>query len=890
MDLLRNLGSAAVSTLVQKSGLNLPFTLGEKNTYFEGRTIWSLYDGTKRDDGSKVSIFIFDSNQPPRRNLLPLAKNALRKLRTVRHPDVLKFIDTADSDSIVYIMTEHVRPLGQILQSYAAKDAKEREEWLLWGLQRISTALAFVNDPCASTHGNVRVDSIFLSPSGEWKLGGFELLSNSKDDQAVLYTLGSVIADSSQHASPEVKKAGWSSLKEHHPSVADAYALGLLIHSVFNPNAPLPATAEPPHPPPSASSRGAIPTSIFTQYKKLLNPNPKARMAPAGLLEAGMAQTGAGCGFFANNIFVRICEGLDQFSIKGEAEKAALLRSIKDAASTLPPEFASHRVLPSLVSALEFGGATANTILPIVLQLGVHASPTDYPSIVLAPVTKLFASPDRGTRMALLEHLPEYADKLDKKTVSDKIWPHLQTGFTDTVAVIREATVKSIGLLYPKFNDRILNNDLLRHLAKMQSDPETAIRTNTCILIGRLGPSLGYNTKKKVLIPAFARALKDSFVHARVAALMAFMATIECFDAEDLASKVIPCISFTLIDKEKLVRDQAFKAMELFVKKLETHAASMPEIVLNVNGQPNVPLPGPVGQNALVSSAAGAASTLAGWAMTSLSKKLVPGDLQSVMATASSAPSTALRTNSAPAPPTLNGSASTLRGTSVASPSASMPSSPGLLSSSTGKARGMQLGASKRSAADAAGVDAWASEDLMDVNADQDDWTAFESAPQGVKDSAAASTLGFDEAPTFSTPTLAVDESDDWGTMDDGTDDANSFADAWGNDLNAPQPTRSRPSTISPSTSATAKVKASPRASSPSILPAKPSLSSRTTTSETLTSSLSPATSPPRPTTPTQTVPMTKEEKAAEMARRKEERKQRIAMLKEHKKHAAPKT
>lgn len=52
--------------------------------------------------------------------------------------------------------------------------------------------------------------------------------------------------------------------------------------------------------------------------------------------------------------------------------------------------------------------------------------------------------------MALLEHLPEYADKLDNKTVADKIWPHLQTGFTDTVAVIREATVKSVGLLYPK--------------------------------------------------------------------------------------------------------------------------------------------------------------------------------------------------------------------------------------------------------------------------------------------------------------------------------------------------------------------------------------------------------------------------------------------------------
>ncbi len=87
----------------------------------------------------------------------------------------------------------------------------------------------------------------------------------------------------------------------------------------------------------------------------------------------------------------------------------------------------------------------------------------------------------------------------------------------------------------------------------MQADQEASIRTNTCILIGRLGPSLGYNTKRKVLVPAFARALKDPFVHTRVAGLMSLMATLECFDIEDIASKVIPSMAFTLIDKEKCV-------------------------------------------------------------------------------------------------------------------------------------------------------------------------------------------------------------------------------------------------------------------------------------------------------------------------------------------------
>ncbi len=88
-------------------------------------------------------------------------------------------------------------------------------------------------------------------------------------------------------------------------------------------------------------------------------------------------------------------------------------------------------------------------------------------------------------------------------------------------------------------------------LAKTQTDSEASIRTNTCILIGRLAPSLGYNTKRKVLVPAFSRALKDPFVHARVAGLMAFMATVDLFEISELASKVIPNMAFTLIDDEK---------------------------------------------------------------------------------------------------------------------------------------------------------------------------------------------------------------------------------------------------------------------------------------------------------------------------------------------------
>ncbi|KAJ6497835.1 armadillo-type protein [Mycena sanguinolenta] len=846
MDYLRTLGSAAVSTLVQKSGLTLPFSLGPKVTAFDG--VWTLYDATKRDDGTLVSVFEYDCTS--RRGMLPIAKNALRKLRTTRHPDVLKFLDAVETETTIHIMTERVRPLQVVLQTWASRGGQEREDYLLWGLHRVSVALAFLNDSCASTHGNIRVNSVFISPSGEWKLGGFDLLSNPKEETAVLYTLGGQLPDAQAWASPEIKKGGWSSLKENDPAAADAYALGLLLHAVFNPTHPLPATASPPHPPPPPSSRGAIPNSVFPSFKKLLNPNPKGRLTAKGFLAIGMADTG----FFANNRLVKVCLGLDNFALSSESEKNGLLRTLGESANTFPPEFASFRVLPSLVSALEFGGASAATILPLVLRFGKNVSPEDYPTVILAPLVKLFASPDRGTRMALLDHLPEYAEKLDKKTVDSKIWPHLQTGFSDTVAIIREATVKSIILISPFLTDRVLNNDLLRFLAKMQSDPEASIRTNTCILIGRLGPSLGYNTKRKVLVPAFSRALKDVFVHARVAGLMALMATIDCFEVQELATKVIPNMSFALVDKEKLVRDQAFKAMELFVKKLETHVASMPETAAPEASEAlGITSPS---QATLVNSAAGAAGALAGWAISSLGKTLATKDMQSNMTAVSGL--VIDRPTSAPIPaggPTPFGDQSTnLSGVKS-----------GLSTPTPSKSRGMQLGAHKVPASVAAAAlveqlaeeaaaaegegNPWGNDDLIDVNADEDDWSAFETAQPS--SSVDAPTNGFNESSSSDDPWSSSQTTEIGG---------------WGNSSQAlytvPSP----------------KLGLSPPGRSTPAPPPLPEEASAWDGAWEEAPTKKPAASP----VPHHT--LTKEEKAAEMARRKEERKQRIAQMKEQKK------
>ncbi len=298
---------------------------------------------------------------------------------------------------------------------------------------------------------------------------------------------------------------------------------------------------------------------------------------------------------------------------------------------SFPAPFVQRKVLPVLLNALNMQPNPQSTtpvtlagskLLPLCLRLAKTMPDAEWKTSMTPALVKAFGSPDRGMRMALLETLDMYADRLDNKTVTDKIWGSLIAGLGDSVAAIREATLKAILPLAPKLSDRILNNDLLRILAKAQVDPEATIRTNTTILIGRLAPFLSNNTKRTVLVPAFARALKDSFVHARVAGMMALIATGDSFETDDLAKQVLPAIMPGLVDKEKVVRDQAHKACDVFLKKVKEVAATMPETMLPPDGSgfdasgalPSLRVnPG----DGLASTAGNAASALAGWAMSS---------------------------------------------------------------------------------------------------------------------------------------------------------------------------------------------------------------------------------------------------------------------------------
>jgi SCY1-like protein 1 len=146
--------------------------------------------------------------------------------------------------------------------------------------------------------------------------------------------------------------------------------------------------------------------------------------------------------------------------------------------------------------------------------------------------------------------------------------------------VVREQTVKAVLTIIGKLSDRTVNGELLKYLAKTSNDEQPGIRTNTTICLGKISKNLSTSTRSKVLIAAFTRSLRDPFIHARNAALMALAVTSDAFSEDDIANRILPSLCPSLIDKEKLIRDQTNKTMDVYLQRIRKFASTLADTVL----------------------------------------------------------------------------------------------------------------------------------------------------------------------------------------------------------------------------------------------------------------------------------------------------------------------
>ncbi|CAD6198812.1 unnamed protein product [Caenorhabditis auriculariae] len=494
-------------------------------------------------------------------------KQQAQKLKTMRHPNIIAYLDSIEVDGTFYLVTEKCKPLSVYMKDMELNE-QQKEFVVSWGIFQILSVLKFLHEANLS-HENLR-KGIYVTAGGDWKIGG----------------LHTVTAFNSPRT--------------------DLNQLAIVIWEIFNGFSENVTKAEAP---------GKIPQRLHELYKKI------ATGAAAKLSASELIIEYRRTGGYLKNKFVDTLLFLEQFELKESSEKQSFFMHLRENLDIFPDDVAKYKILPKLILTYEYGDAGPNILIPL-FKLGRLLDEAEYQRTIVPCLCKLFGSPDRTTRVKLLERIDEFAPHLTSQVVNDKIFANLTSGFLDTSPAVRESTVKAMVSLADKLNYNNLNVELMKYLARLQGgDEHGGIRTNTTICLGKIGHLLAPAKRQAVLISAFTRALKDPFAPSRMASVLALSATQQFYTLVEIANRIVPCLVPLTCDPEKQVREQSFKAIRGFLEKLEKaseNPALIPELEAGVK--------------------AGASSILdhekvpqwASWALKSLSGKFYKGTVPPV--------------------------------------------------------------------------------------------------------------------------------------------------------------------------------------------------------------------------------------------------------------------
>lgn len=537
-----------VITAVAHSGLapGFPYALdeqlaGEAEAAVTGG-VWAIHAGHhtagKRDDpAGRVTLFIADLARNP--GGAAAARNALRWLKTLRHPRLLKLLCAVEADGKIYIASEPVRPLVHEQAEIGASP-----DLLLWGTLCLVEALRFTNEEAQVVHGNVRRGAVFVTRAGEFKLAGFELAAAVREDRSLVTEATRHLRGASAQAwPPEVQSAQWQVLRGSPVYAIDAWMLAGLLTELFE----------------------SMPPALAGYCREALSRDPLRRRSPSALLEPSISR----------QIFevpaIRVDRLIGQLAVASPPELEDIFRQMSADAAALPERIVSHRLLPAIIAMLEIQTLSLEGI-KVALKLAKRAERDVFKFLVQPFLLSIVSRPDRAIRLVFLDELEGLLERLEPRVVQDTVFGHLVTGFTDPMPELRERTLKASVLLVPHLSSRQINSDLVRHYGRLQADEQPGIRVNACICLGKISAHLDPATKQKVFVGVITRALQDPFPPSRSAALLALMATTGTFSDEVMARSLLPLVCTLLVDRDTGVREQAFSATRKIVDRLEEAA------------------------------------------------------------------------------------------------------------------------------------------------------------------------------------------------------------------------------------------------------------------------------------------------------------------------------
>ena len=404
------------------------FDVGDKVTYDDNKH-WALNLGTRKEGGlEKVTIFSFLKKQFQDK-LVP-AQRCIQKSKTLKHPFIVGFLETAEYEDSLVLVTEQCIPLEAWLSENAARkgtDAAFGQE-LLWGFRCILDALQFLHNN-GLTHGYLGLHAIFVTKSGDMKLGALDLVANlsNEDDLSFLKTYAHLL--NKPYLAPERQDLCRSGESGSKPKAtgksavgaeADIFALAHCIQTAFN------------------KADLEVPSSLSKYFSRMMSTDTTKRPTASQLIK---------CPIF-NSDDIKLLISLGELAgLKPANETLEILNQLQSKLENIPKSICLHKVLPSLARVLltastDFANRDARESCRQSIQLSLNLlsqlaaqdkiDEEHFTAQCLAGVLQLWTMTDRAVRTALLGTLKQMVVLIPASAVNKNIFDQLLSGFADS--------------------------------------------------------------------------------------------------------------------------------------------------------------------------------------------------------------------------------------------------------------------------------------------------------------------------------------------------------------------------------------------------------------------------------------------------------------------------
>ncbi|CCI10403.1 unnamed protein product [Albugo candida] len=555
--------------------------------------VWKIFPAVSRKTNAEVSIFVFDKDDLVRKaglkkkedqeRYLDILRSEIKTLRVLRHPHVLKVVEAfEESRRTLSFVTERVtcslanacknfNNVTNVLPEVLEIGLSEFE--VACGMMHLGEALSFLHREGRRVHMSLGPHSVFITPSGEWKLGGMgfcRVVEPGQLSRSEYYGLGDEGASGRigvkntqtgvleglwepplQYCAPEIVTE-----PRQFSASADMFSLGLLLFELFVPpradggrdpvldvrdgnrmsHAYKVQSLHPIHFPSS------VPVSLQNTIRALLTVEPSQRPEARAFLASQFFDAGP----------VKTLRTLQTLVEQDPASQARFLTALPDQLEEFSPRTLRDMVIPALQGIVinkQVAPFTINPLLKIVKKVDKHTFMAK-----LAPmlIPLLAITEPVQCMLMFVSELEILIPKAEETYIRDHIVPMLCRSLDSTVPEILDTVLNKIVDQASLFEYRILKQVILPRVNKLiLQPPQLSVRVNALLWLAKSFHVFDKDLLVESVIPTLSQTLQADKSPA------VCMCILGCYDnlgkhlgPEFLAKYIIPAVTPLLWEKE----------------------------------------------------------------------------------------------------------------------------------------------------------------------------------------------------------------------------------------------------------------------------------------------------------------------------------------------------